>query len=359
MNRNMTAMPKHLPQRPPARQTPATAEPARLLREALASLHLAGALFVRARFSSPWALESPEGEELARALEPRARRVILFHVVLEGRFVISLAGVDHELGPGDVAILPYADRHLMRSPEKARPIPLGSVLPPRPWSRLPSLSHGGGGAETAIACGFLYCDDLQLSPVLAAMPPLIVVRTGAGAFSDWITTNVRFAIAEADAVHDGAEILMSRLPELLFLKCLDFHARQEAAGPVGWLAAAVDPIVSRAIAHLHRNPERAWSLQQLSRACSTSRSVLDERFRRLVGCPPMQYLAAWRLQLAAQRLRSTRKTVAEIADDVGYGAVAAFSRAFKRYTGFSPREWRRRGDEAPAGFGAVRSIGAG
>jgi len=333
-----------------------TAEPAQLLREALASLHLAGALFVRARFSSPWALESPESEELAHALEPRARRVILFHVVLDGRFVISLHGVDHELGPGDVAILPYADRHLMRSPEKTRPVPLGAILPPRPWSQLPSLCHGGGGVVTAVACGFLYSADLYLSPVLAAMPPLIVVRTGAGAFNDWITTNVRFALSEADTPSGAGDILMQRLPELLFLKCLDFHTRQQTKDAVGWLAAAVDPIVSRAIAHLHRSPERSWSLEQLSRACSTSRSVLDERFRRLIGCPPMQYLTSWRLQLAAQRLRTTRKTVAEIADGVGYGAVAAFSRAFKRFTGFSPRDWRTRSDTAPRGLGAVRSI---
>jgi AraC-like DNA-binding protein len=352
----MTAMPEHLSQRPQVRTKHDAAEPAQLLREALASLRLAGALFVRAKFSSPWALESPDGEKLAHALEPRAGRVILFHVVLEGRFVIALNGVDHELGPGDVAILPYADRHIMRSPEKTRPVPLGAILPPRPWSRLPSLSHGGGGAVTAVACGFLYSDDLYLSPVLAAMPPLIVVRTGAGAFSHWITTNVRFALAEADAPSGGGDILMQRLPELLFLKCLDFHTRQQIPDAVGWLAAAVDPIVSRAIARLHRNPEHAWSLQQLSRACSTSRSVLDERFRRLIGCPPMQYLTSWRLQLAAQRLRTTRKTVAEIADDVGYGAVAAFSRAFKRYTGFSPREWRTRSDGAPGGLGAGRSI---
>jgi AraC-like DNA-binding protein/mannose-6-phosphate isomerase-like protein (cupin superfamily) len=336
----MTAMPERLSQRPRARLAHDTAEPAQLLREALASLHLAGALFLRAEFSSPWALESPESEELARALEPHARRVILFHVVLEGRFVISLNGADHELGPGDVAILPYADRHLMRSPEKTRPVPLGAILPPRPWSRLPCLSHGGRGAVTRIACGYLYSDDLHLSPVLAAMPPLIVVRTGAGAFNEWITTNVRFALAEMDASSERGDILMQRLPELLFVKCLDFHTRGQPTDAVGWLAASTDPIVSRAIAHLHRSPERSWSLQELSRACSTSRSVLDERFRRLLGCPPMQYLTAWRLQLAARRLRTTRQTVAEIADSVGYGAVAAFSRAFKRYTGLSPRDWR-------------------
>src|SRR6187549_1490319 len=106
----MTALPKRLSDRPET-----TTE---LLHDALASLHLSGALFLRAEFTSPWALESSKGEALAQALEPSARRVILFHVVLEGRFVVVLGDAEEELGPGDVAILPYADQHVLRSPDK-------------------------------------------------------------------------------------------------------------------------------------------------------------------------------------------------------------------------------------------------
>jgi AraC-like DNA-binding protein len=340
----MTAIPKRLSDRPQSRSRPlrdvdGTAE---VLRDALASLQLTGALFLRGEFSSPWAIESSRSEVLARALEPRARRVILFHVVIEGRLIVSVGGVDHELGPGDVAILPFADQHVMGSPEKASPIPIGQLFPPRPWSGLPSLHHGGGGATTSIACGYLYSDELCFSPILAAMPSLMVVRTGGGAFTDWLRTTVQFALAEADARRGGRDVLMQRLPELLFLKCVDLHARSDSAAAVGWLAAAADPIVGRAMAQMHRNPEQPWSLQKLSRTCSTSRSVLEERFHRLIGCPPMQYLTSCRLQLAARRLRATNQSVAEIASAVGYGAEASFSRAFKRHTGVSPTDWRRR-----------------
>jgi AraC-like DNA-binding protein len=133
---------------------------------------------------------------------------------------------------------------------------------------------------------------------------------------------------------------MRRLPELLLLKCLDEHVRGHAADSVGWLAAATDPVVGRALAEIHRFPAKPWTLHKLARACATSRSVLDERFHRTLGCAPMQYLTAWRLQLAARKLRASAESVAQIADGVGYGAVASFSRAFKRHTGVSPQAWR-------------------
>src|SRR4029453_173139 len=166
--------------------------------------------------------------------------------------------------------------------------------------------------------------DLHLSPALAAMPSLMVVRTGGGRLADLLTTNVRFALSAAGAPEGGRALLMRPRPEVFFLNGLDLHARHHGAESVGWLAAAADSIVGRAMADLHRRPEQAWTLKRLSRACGASRSVLDERFHRLVGCAPMQYLMSWRLQLAARRLRTTAQSVAEIAEAVGYGSLASF-----------------------------------
>jgi AraC-like DNA-binding protein len=313
---------------------------AEILENALSSLHLSGALFLRAEFSSPWALETSERDALASFLVPGARRVILFHVVLSGPLVVSLEGVQEELVPGDVAILPYADKHVLRSPDEALPVPLGKLLPPRPWQVLPALRHGGGGAKTSIACGHLYSDDLHLSPVLKAMPELIVVRPGRAALREWLMANVRFALAETEARAGARDVLMQRLPELLFLKCLDDYARQHGPECAGWLAAAADPIVGRALAVLHREPSKQWTLEKLARSSAASRSVLDERFRRLLGCAPMRYLASWRLQLAARRLRTSNESVGTIAEKIGYDTVASFSRAFKRHVGVSPQRWR-------------------
>jgi len=313
-----------------------------ILLDALASLHLSGALFLRAEFSSPWALETSESDTLARLLAPGACRLILFHVVLQGRLVVSVDGVQEELRAGDVAILPHAARHVLRSPAQTRPVQLAKLLPPHPWLRLPALRHGGGGVKTSIACGHLYSDELHLSPVLAAMPELIVVRPENAEFRRWLTTNVRFALTESEARATTHDLLMQRLPELLFVKCLDVYARSHGPECNGWLAAAADPIVGRALAAVHHQPAKSWTLEKLARTCATSRSVLDERFRRLLGCAPMRYLAAFRLQLAARRLRTSPDSVGRIALEVGYDTIASFSRAFKRQIGVSPQLWRAR-----------------
>ena len=112
-------------------------------------------------------------------------------------------------------------------------------------------------------------------------------------------------------------------------------------GGSGWLAALRDRHVGRAIALLHERPSHDWSVEELGRSIGLSRSALHERFVDLVGQPPMQYLANWRIQLGANLMRSSRYTVATIAQEVGYESEAAFSRAFKRLMGQPPAAWRR------------------
>jgi AraC-like DNA-binding protein len=117
---------------------------------------------------------------------------------------------------------------------------------------------------------------------------------------------------------------------------------------VGWLAGLRDDAVGRALAKLHERPAHGWSLDELAREVGISRSVLAERFAHFVGVPPMQYLAQWRMQLAATLLSSTSMSLAEIAERVGYGSETALSRAYKRWVGVAPADWRRGKRGAPA-----------
>jgi AraC-like DNA-binding protein len=109
-----------------------------------------------------------------------------------------------------------------------------------------------------------------------------------------------------------------------------------------WLAGLREPFVGRALQSLHRSPARQWTLESLAREVGLSRSALAERFTQFVGQPPMQYLASWRMQIAASRLQNGTESVAEVATRVGYESEAAFSRAFKKSVGLAPSEWRRR-----------------
>jgi AraC-like DNA-binding protein len=131
----------------------------------------------------------------------------------------------------------------------------------------------------------------------------------------------------------------------MFVELVRHHLDTITDVSSGWLAGLIDPLVSSALATLHHDPAHHWTLPSLAADIGTSRSVLTERFTSLVGIPPMRYLTQWRMQLAARLLVERPMKLVAVADAVGYASEAAFSRAFKKHTGVSPAEWRRR---APA-----------
>jgi AraC family transcriptional regulator, alkane utilization regulator len=311
------------------------------IRDGLRCLQLSGAMFLRAELTAPWAYESPPSAEIVKMLKPGDRRIILFHIFTEGRGVIELgSGGGGEVASGDIAIFPFADQHRVGDPNVECAVPIGELLPPPPWSTLPIVRFGGGGHATSMVCGYLICDDLPVNPVLGSLPPFIRVRPSGGPLSRWVDASVDYALHATQGQRADDDPLLQRLPELLFIECLCDYAAKAPQADRGWLAGLSDPTVGRALACMHREPERPWSLRELAKRAATSRSVLDDRFRQLLGQAPMTYLTAWRLQLAARRLRTTSATMSEVADSVGYASEASFSRAFKRHVGVSPSEWR-------------------
>src|SRR5512134_2529950 len=126
----------------------------------------------------------------------------------------------------------------------------------------------------------------------------------------------------------------------MFVEMIRQHLETLPAEQTGWLAGLRDPVVGRALAALHGEPRERWTVEGLARVAGVSRSVLAERFAEMVGQPPMQYLALWRMQLAS-RLLLEGEPVAEAAAAVGYESEAAFSRAFKKLVGEAPATWRR------------------
>jgi AraC-like DNA-binding protein len=128
--------------------------------------------------------------------------------------------------------------------------------------------------------------------------------------------------------------------EVLFVEVVRRHAGRLPPDAQGILAACRDPVVSRAISRLHAEPSRHWTVEDLAAQAGTSRTVLGERFARMVGAAPIEYLARLRMQLAAERLRTSRQSLGQVAEAVGYESEAAFSRAFRRIVGVSPGAWR-------------------
>jgi AraC-like DNA-binding protein len=334
----MTAKPTDLTEQPNAQGT----DSAKLLREGLRSLHLSGAIFLRAHFTAPWAYDSPSSEDFVEWLQPAGRRIILFHVFTEGRCRIELhRGGAAEMEAGDIAIIPFGDSHRVGDPTLDRTVPVQTLLPPTPWTTLPVIHYGGGGTPTSMVCGYLYCDDLPFNPVLSSLPPLMRVSAGDGTLAKWVEASVQYALYAARGGGANDDPLFQRLPELMFTEGLCEFMRQNPDSNGGWIRGLTDPIVGRALSFMHREPAHAWTLEELARSVATSRSVLDERFRTVLGSAPMTYLTNWRLQLASRQLRTTTASLAEIASATGYGSEASLSRAFKRQVGVSPGHWRR------------------
>ena len=134
--------------------------------------------------------------------------------------------------------------------------------------------------------------------------------------------------------------MLNKLSELMFIEAIRTHMDQLSSANIGWLSGLRDPLVGRALSKLHGQPARCWTLDDLAAECGASRSALVGRFTQLMGYAPIHYLTRWRMQLAAKRLSEKGTKVAAVAQEVGYDSEAAFSRAFKKFSGQSPSQWR-------------------
>lgn len=147
--------------------------------------------------------------------------------------------------------------------------------------------------------------------------------------------------AEALALRPGSAAVMTRLADILVLQTIRAWVERNEGQQLGWLGALRDPDIGSALALIHRRAEEPWTVASLAREAHLSRSVFSERFSRLVGIPPMQYVTRWRMSLASSWLHEERMSASEAAFRLGYSSEAAFSRAFKRHLHVPPGTLRR------------------
>lgn len=313
-----------------------------VLSDVLRAVRLTGALYFDFDLSVPWVAESPPAREIAGIVMPGAQRVIEYHLIARGTAWGHAVGQEPiRLGEGDLIVFPQGHAHVLSSaPGMRGDIDLSLFVRK---STLPLCYEiGGGGAERArIVCCFLGCDERPYNPLLGALPPVIHIPAASpDAKAGWLGTLMNMAAAESGSERPGAENVRERLSELMFVETIRRYIETLAPAETGWLAGLRDPVVGRALAALHGAPRKSWTVEGLARDVGVSRSVLAERFTAMVGQPPMQYLALWRMQLAS-RLLIEGGQVAAVSAAAGYASEAAFSRAFKKLVGQAPAAWRR------------------
>jgi len=319
------------------------------LSEVLAAVHLSGAVFFNVTAKSPWVAEAPPAAQIAPRVAPGAQHAIEYHVVTSGSCWISLVGDNASepvrLDEGDIVVVPHGDPHVVSSAPGMRAEPNLEVYGKPGDNTLAAVpfllqTGGDGPSETRLICGFFSCDVRPFNPLLESLPRFMRFGRDSLASHSLLDEFIRFATAEMGNKRAGSQSVLNRLSELMFVEIIRLYMDQLEGSNTGWLAGLRDPLVGRALTLLHARPSHAWTLEQLASEAAASRSVLADRFNDLVGYPPIQYLTRWRMQIAARRLMDPGARVAAVAHEVGYESEAAFSRAFKKFVGQSPGQWR-------------------
>jgi AraC-like DNA-binding protein len=278
------------------------------------------------------------GERIVAYAPPRTSSISFadigtLHLIEEGERVLRIDGDPHaeRVSRGDVILLPRGDRHHISDAGKRAhaTVPAGAA------------EHDATAPEPARwLCGTFTIGDPQASHLLASLPAVIILRGARGQALEGLEVARRMLLFEMQSPSQGSAVMVARILDLLFIQILRAWAAGTDAEP-NWLAGALDPQIGRALSAIHREPGHDWTVEELARACSLSRSAFAARFVARVGKPPATYLAHVRLDAATDLLRDTSLPVTLIAENVGYTSEAAFSRAFKHRYGTPPARWRR------------------
>jgi AraC-like DNA-binding protein len=310
---------------------PIPAAPADPLAEALHLVHMDGAFYCRSELRAPWGMTLPP-----------LPGYMWFHVVTTGGLLLEAGDAVRTLVPGEVALVPRGEGHVLRS-DPAAPAPGILELDREQLSdRYEVLRHGGDGAPTLLLCGAVRFGHPAAASLVGVLPEILHLD------AERLQGTLALMAAEAREPRLGGEAVITRLADILVIQALRAWMEGDPEARTGWLGALRDEQIGRAIALIHREPARDWTVASLARELAMSRSAFAARFTTLVGEPAMAYVTRWRMQVALAALRDEHATVGELAGRLGYRSEAAFARAFKRETGMPPGAVRRLPDALEA-----------
>ncbi len=297
--------------------------------EALRFVQMSGVFYCPSILSEPWGLELPAMDD-----------TVWFHALTSGHATIEVEGEVRSVLPGDLVLAPHGNGHRAWGRETA-PTPLVFELPHEEINEhYAILRHGGGGDVTNIVCGGIRFDHPAARQLVASLPAVIHIEASKSTRSDWMRATIDLMAEETRTLAPGSEAVVSRLCDIVVIQAIRTWIERDPAAQTGWLGALRDEQIGTAIARIHAEPERDWSVASLADEVAMSRSAFAARFTELVGESAMRYVTRWRMHVALDILRRTDQTIAATAAQVGYDSEASFSRAFKRVVGESPRNAR-------------------
>ena len=297
-----------------------------VLADVLGAVLLRNVLYKRVEGSAPWGLRIPQRERAA------------FYLIASGTALLEVEGERAVwLAPGDVAFVPQGTAHALRdSPQSHTHL----VCAGTPRADGSTRRIGGSGVRTSLITGFFDIGGAEPPTLLASLPRLVTLCSADGTTTPRIAATVELLLVESASPGPASSIVLQRLADVLIVQALRVIANRPEWQGRG-LVALSDPAVHKALELMHARVIAPWTVAKLASEVGLSRSAFAARFTDLVGEPPLQYLARWRMARAAELLRESKESVNAISSRVGYESVPSFIKAFKRWQGKSPTAFRR------------------
>jgi AraC-like DNA-binding protein len=299
-----------------------------ILSDILETVALKGTLYFRTDFSPPFAIDVPAYASAAR-----------FHAVIKGQCHVTLpSGEAALLETGDLVLVPYGSAHVLADAVGRDPIALDEVIRTAGYTGQGALVFGSADPEasTQLMCGHFTFAEGADHPLLRSLPPALHITAADRSARPIINDVLRLLERRVLEEGPGSIATVSRLSEVLYIEAM--HAGVDRAPELKRMLSAIyDPNIGQALALIHHQLERNWTLESLALEVGMSRSRFAESFKEFVGETPMRYLSDWRLQRARALLREPRASVQEVARKTGYRSAPSFSRAFHQKFGWSPK----------------------
>lgn len=305
-----------------------------VLTDVLNTLELKGWLSSRRELTPPWRYDFAASTDS------------LFHVLSFGGAYLHVEGETEPMRveDGDVVLFPTGQPHSLYD-DPTSPLTRLVHLGYNPQRGHHVVPGAGAGPNPLLLCGAFHFEYPYDFPLLHRLPKLIHIPGAQVRMDQGFADLVRFIARESASQQPGAQIMLRRLTELLFIQIIRLWIDQQAEASIGWVRALRDQPLSTALGLIHQSPEYPWTVKELAEAAALSRSAFSARFTELVGEPPMTYLTRWRM-LRATRLLKNGVRMETIAEQLGYTSEAALRKAFKREIGIPPAQYRSR---APGG----------
>ncbi|WP_049805121.1 AraC family transcriptional regulator [Stigmatella aurantiaca] len=301
-----------------------------VLAEVLDSMRLSTLVYGRFDLHAPWGIQFPDGEAAHIVVVSRGGALLEF----EG------SGAPLTLSAGDLALLPHGGSYCLRDAEGSPIHVMEGGACQRALALGAPLRLGGQGARSTLVTGAFQFGAAPRTLLFEKLPRVIHVAADSSMAAPSLASAVQLLIAESTSTRPGTTVVMSRLADILLVQAIRTHIAAGGCQNHG-LCALADPQIGKALALIHERPAESWTVESLAAAVALSRSGFAARFSSLVGDPPLEYLARWRMTKAAQLLRESNLSLSEVAAHAGYHSEASFNRAFKRWEGVAPGAYRR------------------